>query len=434
MNSVDPQRIHRNFVFRICSMGLFIAIVVGTSVWLTEKNKIGQDILWSAKVGFKQLNNRISKLLNNPDDLNSELIHQQIFNAMSERRLNRFGWFVSVGIYTLKGDRVAMVLDDTYKQIDFVREKAGRLNKNIKDFEALKFSVINIKGIPHLQIISPLKNDLNDLSAYGETFFAVSPETMGEIRMKAFRLTGVAILIVVLTTGLLYPVVITLLRRVSTLSAKLFDANLEMLNVLGSAVAKRDSDTDSHNYRVTIISVKLAETIGLPKQKIQQLIKGAFLHDVGKIGIKDGILHKPGRLNEDEFAVMKNHVPYGVDIVNRAEWIKDAIDIVGYHHEKYDGSGYGKGLKGDQIPEITRIFSIADVFDALTSQRPYKEPFTFEKTMGIIRAGKEGHFDPAYVDAFETIAFSMFEAYAKREDDQLKTELAPIIKQYFYHV
>ena len=261
MDSVDPRIIHRKFVFRICSMSLIIAIIVGTGVWQTGKNKIGQDILWSAKVSFKHLNNRILTLLNNPEDLNPKLIQHQIVTAMSEPRSNQLGWFVSVG----------------------------------------------------------------------------------KIRARAIRLAGASILIVLLTTGLLYPVVVTLLNRVSSLSARLFEANLEMLNVLGSAVAKRDSDTDSHNYRVTIISVKLAEILGLSKQKIQRLIKGAFLHDVGKIGIEDDILHKPGSLSEDEFTAMKNHVPYGVDIVTRAEWIKEAADIVEYHHEKYDGSGYGNG-------------------------------------------------------------------------------------------
>jgi len=432
MDSADPGVIHRKLVFRICSVGLMIAIIVGMGVWQTGKNKIGQDILWSAKNGFKQLNDRIWTLLNDPDNLNPELIQQQLVTAMSERRSNQLGWFVSVGIYNIKGELVSMVTDDTYEYIELVRERAGRSNIDIEAYKTMKSSVTKIEGIPHLQIISPLKNDLNDLAAYGETFFAVAPETVEKIRARALRLSGKSILIVLLTTGLLYPVVVTLLHRVSSLSARLFEANLEMLNVLGSAVAKRDSDTDSHNYRVTIISVKLAEKLGLSKQKIQRLIKGAFLHDVGKIGIEDDILHKPGRLNEDEFTEMKNHVPYGVDIVARADWIKEAIDIVGYHHEKYDGSGYGKGLKGDQIPGITRIFSIADVFDALTSRRPYKEPFSFEKTMDIIRSGKGNHFDPVYVDAFETIAFSMFETYAKREDDKLKTELAPIIKQYFY--
>jgi putative nucleotidyltransferase with HDIG domain len=234
------------------------------------------------------------------------------------------------------------------------------------------------------------------------------------------------------TTALLYPVIINLLNRVSSLSARLFEANLEILKVLGSAVAKRDSDTDSHNYRVTIISVKLAEVCGLPKDDIRRLIKGAFLHDVGKIGIEDEILHKPGRLTEDEFKLMKKHVAYGIDIVNKAEWIKEAVDIVGYHHEKFDGSGYDSGVQGGTVPKIARIFSIADVFDALCSRRPYKEPYSYDKTMDIIRSGRGNHFDPSLVDAFESIARSIYENYAGREDEQLKEDLNIIIKKYFF--
>ena len=207
------------------------------------------------------------------------------------------------------------------------------------------------------------------------------------------------------------------------MSARLFEANLEILKVLGSAVAKRDSDTDSHNYRVTIISVRLAETCGLFKDDIRRLIKGAFLHDVGKIGIEDEILHKPGRLTTDEFQLMKKHVAFGIDIVNKAEWIKEAVDVVGYHHEKYDGSGYNSGIEGGTVPVIARIFAIADVFDALGSRRPYKEPLSYDETMEIIRAGRGNHFDPEYVDAFESISKSIYGNYAGREDEELVEEL-----------
>ncbi len=432
MNSVDPRIIHRKLIFRIVLMGLIISIIVGAGVWQMEKNRIGQDILWNAKAGLKHFNNRIRTLLNTPDNLNPDLLKKQLVITMSERRQNPSGGFVSIGVYDLSGKLLTMVTDDTYEYRELVRDKADQADKEIKAGDRMKFSVIQIEGIPHMQILSPLSNDLGELAAYGETFFAVAPETLERIRTKAVKLAGTAILIVVFTTCLIYPVVVRLINQVSSLSAKLFESNLEMLKVLGSAVAKRDSDTDSHNYRVTIISVKLAENLKLSKPKIQRLIKGAFLHDVGKIGIDDDILHKPGRLSEDEFMEMKNHVPYGVDIVDKAEWIKEATDIVRNHHERYDGNGYENGLKGDQIPEVARIFSIADVFDALTSCRPYKEPFSFEKSMNIILTGRGNHFDPVYVDAFEKIAFPLFEAYATREDDKLKTELAALLKEYFY--
>ena len=159
---------------------------------------------------------------------------------------------------------------------------------------------------------------------------------------------------------------------------------------------------------------------------------GIHLHDVGKIGIEDDILHKPGRLTTDEFKLMKKHVAYGIDIVNKAEWIKEAVDVVGYHHEKYDGSGYNSGIEGGTVPIIARIFAIVDVFDALGSRRPYKKPLSYDETMEIIRAGRGNHFDPVYVDAFESISKSIYEDYAGREDEGLAEELNSIIKTYFY--
>ncbi|MBW1836141.1 MAG: HD-GYP domain-containing protein [Deltaproteobacteria bacterium] len=432
MNSIDSNVIHRKLLFRISAMGIIIAVLFGIGVWQIEKRDIGQDLLLSAEGGFKYLNNQIRHLFDDPDVLKPSLIQRELANILSERRSNQFGQFVWVGIYNLEGERIALVRDDSYEHIDFVKSITGRAGDHIRKYKDLEFNVIDLDGIPHIQIISPLKNSLNELSAYGETIFAVFSETMDSIRGRAIKSAISCVFIVILTTVLLYPVIVNLLNRVSSLSAKLFEANLEILKVLGCAIAKRDSDTDAHNYRVTIISVKLAETLGIAKENIRRLIKGALLHDVGKIGIEDEILHKPGRLTEDEFSVMKNHVPLGLDIVNTAEWIKEAVDIVKYHHEKYDGSGYANGFKGDRIPETARIFAIADVFDALTSRRPYKEPFSFEKAMDIIRSGRGSHFDPVYLDAFESIASSIFKKYAGREDDRLKSELGTIMKTYFY--
>jgi len=431
MNSVNPRMIHGKLILSITLMCLFSSCIVAAYVWHMEKNKIGQDILWQAKSGFKHVNSQIRTLLNSPDNLDPDLIQKQLIITMSRQEQNQSGQFVAIGIYTLDKKLLAMVTDDTYKYSELVRDKAGKPEKTIKTNTNMEFSVIDIGGIPHMQILSPLNNDFGEMAALGETFFALAPRALEKIRTKAVKIAGAAVIIVIFTTCLIYPVVLSLVNQVSLLSARLFESNLELLKVLGSAVAKRDSDTDSHNYRVTIISVKLAESLKLTRPEIQRLIKGAFLHDVGKIGIEDNILHKPGQLTENEFMVMKKHVPYGVDIVNKAEWIKEATDIVECHHERYDGKGYGKGLKGNQIPEIARIFSIADVFDALTSRRPYKEPFSFEKTMKIILAGRGSHFDPDFVDTFENIASPLFARYSQMEDNNLKTELSALIKKYF---
>lgn len=432
MNNITPATIHRKLVFRISLMGLFIALLCGVIIWQVEKDRIDQSILLKTENGFKRINNQIRHLLNTPANLNPWAIEKELIDILSRREVIRLGQYVWIAIYNLDGQPVAMVKDDTYENAELLKAITGRISEAAAPHGKMAFDISELNHSPHIQIIAPLYNEEGEKAAFGETVFAVAEETMSAIRTRALRLALAAVAIVILTTALIYPVVITLLNQVSSLSAKLFDANLEILTVLGNAIAKRDSDTDAHNYRVSIISVKLAERLGLSADTIQRLIKGAFLHDVGKIGIEDGILHKPGRLTDNEFTVMQTHVPLGLDIVDKAEWIKDGMDIVGCHHEKYDGSGYARGLAGDQIPATARIFANADVFDALTSQRPYKDPLSYEKTMDILKSGSGSHFDPDFVDAFETMSRSLYDRYAGREDDNLKKELDAIIKKYFY--
>jgi putative nucleotidyltransferase with HDIG domain len=222
----------------------------------------------------------------------------------------------------------------------------------------------------------------------------------------------------------------TLMRRMAILSLNLFDSHLEMLKVLGSAIAQKDSDTDAHNYRVTIMSVRLAEELDLPDKEIQVLVKGAFLHDVGKIGIPDKILLKPGKLDEKEFTVMKTHVDHGVKIVEKSRWLEDALKVVEYHHEKISGEGYPHRFGHEEIPIFARIFAIADVFDALTSRRPYKEPFPFDESMSMMEEGRGSHFDPVVFDTFKGIARSLYDELSG-EEEKPKEMLEEIIEKYF---
>jgi HD-GYP domain-containing protein (c-di-GMP phosphodiesterase class II) len=161
------------------------------------------------------------------------------------------------------------------------------------------------------------------------------------------------------------------------------------------------------------------------------LIKGAFIHDVGKIGISDAILLKPGRLDEEEYRVMQTHVGLGVDIVRRASWLRDSVPVVAGHHEKFAGGGYPRGARAEGIPLTARIFAIADVFDALTSERPYKEPLTLEETLKILEQGRGVHFDPELLDAFAAIAPELYEKYAGREGEALRKQLVEVVERYF---
>lgn len=221
-----------------------------------------------------------------------------------------------------------------------------------------------------------------------------------------------------------------MLDRLTNLSTNLLQANIDIAQVLGAATAKRDGDTSEHNFRVTVISVRIAERLQLDPRTIRSLVKGALVHDVGKIAIRDNILLKPGSLTAREFEVMKTHVREGVDIVARSGWLAQAREVVEHHHERFDGTGYLGGLKGKEIPLVARIFAVADVFDALTSRRPYKEPLEFAAAMRVLEAGRGRHFDPDVLDAFAPIARDVYRALA---DSRASDLLRDIVAEYFSH-
>jgi len=274
----------------------------------------------------------------------------------------------------------------------------------------------------YVQVVVPLINKNGEMSGHFEGIFQVDAATKRNIEYEIAATLFVVFIVTLFITSIFYPFILFLNRRVRKLSTDLLRSNIELLKVLGSAIAKRDSDTSSHNFRVTIYAIRLAEARKLPIEQIRNLIIGAFLHDVGKIGIKDSILLKPAKLSEEEFAVMRNHVPLGVDIINNSHWLKGAQDVVEFHHEKFDGNGYMKGLKGKDIPLNARIFAIVDVFDALTSKRPYKKAFSFDEAIETLHRGSGSHFDPELLQAFNEIASKLYQEFG-HEDDKALSEL-----------
>ncbi len=296
----------------------------------------------------------------------------------------------------------------------------------------MQYNSVRINGKPYLDIHSKLIEGNDDSAIYLRAAFALSPQTIHSIHRQALQVIFYVIGLVILTALLLYPVIAHLISKLADYSTGLLTAQLETMEALGAAIAKRDSDTNIHNYRVTIYAVAIGEQLMLDEQQMQRLIKGSFLHDVGKIGIRDNILLNKEKLDEREFAIMQKHVVYGLEIIEESGWLRDAADVVGSHHEKYDGSGYPGGLKGDEIPLNARIFAIVDVFDALTSERPYKKPFSYKRTMQIMEDGRGSHFDPALLDVFKKMARHLYDGYAGREDSGLKKELQAITNTYFH--
>lgn len=169
------------------------------------------------------------------------------------------------------------------------------------------------------------------------------------------------------------------------------------------AMDLRDKETEGHTQRVTQMSLKLAEAFGIHGEELLHIQRGALLHDMGKLGIPDAILLKPEKLDNAEWELMRQHPQMAYDMLYPIEYLHPALDIPYCHHEKWDGTGYPRKLKGDEIPLAARIFAIADVWDALTSNRPYREAWSPQKTLEYIRQQSGKHFDPRVVDAFTRI-------------------------------
>lgn len=170
---------------------------------------------------------------------------------------------------------------------------------------------------------------------------------------------------------------------------------------LAAAAEYKDEETGAHILRMSHFSAAIAEGLSLDEEDVDLIMKSSPMHDLGKIGIPDHILLKPGKLDPDEWEIMKTHAAIGAEILGAgaSDYVNMGAIIALSHHEKWDGSGYPSGLAGEDIPLAGRICAVADVFDALMSKRPYKEAFSLEKSLEIMKEGRGSHFDPTVLDA-----------------------------------
>jgi putative two-component system response regulator len=278
--------------------------------------------------------------------------------------------------------------------------------KNIKDaFEILQkhtpdliLSDVNLLKLSGIDLFSKIRNE-NRLKAIPFIFLVANPQSdlIGTIRelgvedwitkpINAERLTRI--------------INSRLLRAAEVKIAHIDQAYLETVEVLANAVEGRDRYTRGHIERVTTYSVWIAEKLRWPSENIRILQFGARLHDIGKIIVPDQILNKPGRLNPEEWELMRKHPVAGAKIIKKISHLEEAVPYILYHHEKWNGEGYPEGRKGRDIPIGARILMIADVFDAITTPRPYRPAQTREITLEIISQKSGSHFDPDLVPIF----------------------------------
>ena len=189
--------------------------------------------------------------------------------------------------------------------------------------------------------------------------------------------------------------------------ANLEEAHEQLLSAYDATIAGwshaldlRDKETEGHTLRVTELTEKLAHLMNISDADLIHMRRGALLHDIGKLGVPDSILLKPDKLTDEEWKIMRAHPQYAYEMIYSIEYLHPALDIPYCHHEKWDGSGYPRGLKGEEIPLTARIFAITDVWDALTSDRPYRLAWDSQKTLDHIREQSGKHFDPQITDLF----------------------------------
>lgn len=209
-----------------------------------------------------------------------------------------------------------------------------------------------------------------------------------------------ALVFVLITGVLLHRKIVNDLRRLDATRQRLSDDNEQAMRVLVSAMDLRHRETSDHSQRVMRMAVGMARRVGMRGEALRNLARGALLHDIGKLALPDAILIKPGKLDEQEMAVMRQHPKIGHDLLQRVEFLRTATDIPYCHHERWDGNGYPQGLRGAAIPLAARIFSVVDVWDALISPRVYKQAWPEPEVLDYLRAVAGSQLDPQLVSLF----------------------------------
>lgn len=416
------DNLHKWLILRLSLLWLVLSLATGGLIHYFGNIVLDNHVVNMAKIETASYRDAVVAYLKSPSEQ-----ALAILNRMFQAEITKDNLIV-VEFYDTGSHKIAEAIKP------FANEIKAKLPKHGSEFATRSDIICNkleVGNETYLRVFIPIINSNNTKIGYIEGIYRAPREIIAQNKQQTIWTLILIVMVIFATTLALYPLIIRLNRKLVDYSHSLAVTNIGMLKVLGSAIAKRDSDTNIHNYRVTLYSVRIGEMLRLSPLTMQGLIKGAFLHDLGKIAISDAILHKSEKLTEDEFETMKSHVEHGEDIIRSYDWLKDALDVTRCHHEKFDGSGYPAGLLLGNIPLNARIFAVADVFDALTSKRPYKEPFSFAVAVQILRESIGSHFDPDIGRLFLDHAAELHGEICNDNEELLHEKLEACIRKYF---
>jgi len=408
---------------RIASVSMFLALLASPLAWYIARESAEQAIVSLAIEESGRMLHRFDAVNLDGADASSK--------AREAAQTISGGMFDIVEIYDSHGKKLAGASTPEGKAVESLLPHHGKPNYPEAFYRGNKLA----GGVWALRVFVPLRDSATDLTrpitGYFEGVRVMPQWQQDQMFASAWTVALMVGLAALLCGAVLYPVVVHLSADNEQKAREVLDSHISMMEALGRAIAKRDSDTGAHNYRVAWIAAGVAEKMGIGGNAMQALIAGSFLHDVGKIGIPDAILLKPGKLDEAEMTIMRTHVNQGKDIVVGAGWLDGAQDVVAAHHEKWDGSGYPDRLAGEVIPLSARIFAVADVFDALCSKRPYKEPMSFEASMAILDKDTGSHFDPGVMAVFKPMARAIYDHLAGCDEEATRQLLQERVRHHF---
>jgi HD-GYP domain-containing protein (c-di-GMP phosphodiesterase class II) len=408
----------RKSALAIGAVAVVLACLSGLATWLISREN-GEDTIASIAVQESQ------RLLR--DGSFQPQGPQAVILAQAAARALIAATFDIAAIYTAQGALMAEQMSPAGNAIE--KDLAARSAPSYQQPFYVSQRLAGDRRI--LRLFVPLRAPDASITGYFEGVQVVPQWQQDLIHSNALDVATMVALAVLICGSAIFPVVLRLFAQSQRKTREVLESHLAMMQALGRAIARRDSDTGVHNYRVAWIAATLAEAVGLHGSRMQELIVGSFLHDVGKIGIPDSILLKPARLDDAEMAVMRTHVGLGEEIVTGAGWVDGGRAVVAGHHEKWDGTGYPRGLAGQDIALVARIFAIADVFDALCSRRPHKQPMPLPEVMQVLDGEVGKHFDPHLVKVFADLSADIYKTLLNASEIELRSRLERMVHKHF---